>query len=90
MTALSPLSIACTDAVLAVLAQEYPLPVPTGEVEKRTGYGARYGQLTYRMLQRLARRGEVEKIAVPDMMSRYWRLAAKPAGPAGFEMLAHH
>lgn len=74
MPSLAPLSVAVTGQILAVLATEYPLPVSTREVEKRTGYGARYGQLTYLMLQRLARRGEVEKVTLPEMRCRYWRL----------------
>jgi hypothetical protein len=78
MTALSPLSIHVTDQVLAVLAAEYPVPAPTRLVEDRTGYGPRYGLLTYRMLTRLARRGEAEKITVPNSKSRYWRLTAPP------------
>jgi hypothetical protein len=57
VSALSPRSVHVTDQILAVLAEEWPLPVPTGVIKERTGYGARYGQLTYRMLQRLARRG---------------------------------
>ena len=88
MPSLSPRSVHVTDQILAVLAGEYPLPVPTREVEERTGYGIRYGQLTYRLLQRLARRGEVEKITVPDMKSRYWRLAAPGTDPADLELLA--
>lgn len=79
MTSLSPLSADATDLILAVLASEYPLPVSTGTVEDRTGFGPQYGQLTYRMLNRLARRGEVEKMTIEDFRSRYWRLAAAPA-----------
>ena len=78
MSAISLRSVRVTDQILAVLAEEWPLPVPTGVIEEHTGYGARYGQLTYRMLQRLARRGEVEKFTLPDMRSRYWRLAGAP------------
>jgi hypothetical protein len=78
VSALSPRSVHVTDQILAVLAGEWPLPVPTGVIQERTGYAARYGQLTYRMLQRLARRGEAEKITLPDMRSRYWRLAGAP------------
>jgi hypothetical protein len=33
-----------------------------------------------RLLNRLARRGDVEKITVPDMRCRYWR---RPPGPDG-------
>lgn len=75
MAALSPLSLHVTDQITAVLRDAWPLPLSTGEIERRTGYGIRYGQLTYRMLQRLASRGDAEKVTLPDMKSRYWRLA---------------
>ena len=75
MAALSSLSVHVTDQITAVLRDAWPLPLSTGEIEKRTGYGIRYGQLTYRMLQRMARAGDAEKITMPDMKSRYWRLA---------------
>jgi len=67
-----------TDQILAVL-REAAEPVPTGEIEDRTGCGIRYGQLCYRMLRRLERLGQVEKIELRDMKSRYWRLAGGPA-----------
>jgi hypothetical protein len=73
MAKLTPRNVAVTDQILAVLSEAYPLPVSTGEVEERTGYGIPYGQLTYRMLQRLADLGEIEKITLPDVRSRYWR-----------------
>jgi len=50
---LSPLSAAATAAIVEVL-RAADLPMPTGQIEEATGYGARYGQLTYRMLCRLA------------------------------------
>jgi hypothetical protein len=78
MPELSARSVHATDQVLAVLASEYPLPVSTRMIEERTGYGPRYGQLTYRMLTRLARSGEAGKMTVPDMRSRCSRLAAAP------------
>jgi hypothetical protein len=78
VTALSPRNVHVTDQILAVLASEYPLPVSTPTVEERTGYGPRYGQLTWRMLDRLTRRGEIEKITVPDMKSWYWPFVAPP------------
>jgi hypothetical protein len=80
LSILSPFSVHVTDQVLAVLAEAWPLPVPTGEIEDRTGYGPRHGQVAYRMLQRLARLGEVEKIVMPDVKSRYWRLAKEVPG----------
>lgn len=78
MSSLNPRSDHVTDQVLAVLASEYPLPVSTGTVADRTGYGSEYRQLVYRTLNRLARRDDVEKIALPDKRSRYWRLADAP------------
>lgn len=61
MPNISALGVHVTDQILAVLNEASPLPLSTRQIEERTGYGVRYGQLTYRMLQRLARRGEVEK-----------------------------
>ena len=75
MAPLSPLSVHVTDQITAVLRDAWPLPLSTGEIEKRTGYGIRYGQLTYRMLRRLAARGDAETVDFPGMKSRYWRLA---------------
>ena len=75
MAALSPLSIHVTDQITAVLRDSWPLPLSTGEIERRTGYGIRYGQLVYRMLRRLATRGDVERVAMPGMRSAYWRQA---------------
>jgi hypothetical protein len=85
---LSALSAAATEAVRKVLSDSGQLPMSTRQVEEATGYGARYGQLTYRMLCRLAARGEAEKITVPDRLGVYWRLtpaetAAPAPGPAG-------
>jgi hypothetical protein len=81
MATLSPLSATVTGRIRAVLTEAYPLPVSTREVEERTGYGARYGQLAYRMLQRLAARHEAEKIRLPDARSCYWRMWPKDSGP---------
>ena len=85
MAKLTPQNVAVTDQILAVLDEAYPLPASTGEVEERTGYGIRYGQLAYRMLQRLADLGEVEKITVPEMRSRYWRRWPQKPGPDSAE-----
>ena len=81
MTRLSPLRAEATGRIRAVLADAYPLPLSTGQVEERTGYGARYGQLAYRMLQRLAARHEAEKIHLPDARSCYWRMWPQDPGP---------
>jgi hypothetical protein len=81
VTRLSPLRAEATGRIRAVLADAYPLPLSTGQVEERTGYGARYGQLAYRMLARLAARRDVEKICMPDARSRYWRMWPQDTGP---------
>ena len=75
MATLSPLSVHVTDQITAVLRDSWPLPLSTGEIEKRTGYGVRYGQLVYRLLHRMVARGEAEKVLMPGMKSRYWLLA---------------
>jgi hypothetical protein len=81
VTKIRPRNLAVTDQVLAFLDEAYPLPVSTREVEEGTGYGIRYGQLTYRMLQRLAGLSEVEKITDPETLSCYWRRWPQ-AGPS--------
>jgi hypothetical protein len=58
-------------------------PLPTRDIEKATGYGIRHGQLCYRMLSRLARRGALVKITLPDVRSRYWQLPAASPVPLG-------
>lgn len=75
MAALSPFSLHVTDQITAVLRDAWPKPLSTGEIEARTGYGIRYGQMVYRMLHRLVARGEAEKVPRPGMRSCYWRLA---------------
>jgi hypothetical protein len=85
---LAALSAAATEAIRTVLRDSGYLPMSTRQVEEATGYGARYSQLTYRMLCRLAARAEAEKITVPDKLGVYWRLtpAGTPApAPAGSE-----
>lgn len=59
MSVLSARSRACTDAALAFLASGPDRPWPTGSIEDATGYGPRYGQLLYRMLDRLYRLGRL-------------------------------
>ncbi len=71
-----PFKTHVADQVLAALAEAAPLPLSTPDVEKRTGYGRRHGQLVYTVLTRLAASGEVEKIAAPGVRPVYWRRLA--------------
>lgn len=82
MGGLTPLSAAAYAEVRRVLADAYPMPLSTTEVENQSGYGIRYGQLGYRMLRRMVARGEAEQITVPDMRCRYWRLEPACAAAA--------
>ena len=61
-----------TDQVLAALA-EAGTPMSTPAIQYETGYGARYGQLVYTALTRLAASGDVEKITPPGGKPVYWR-----------------
>jgi hypothetical protein len=77
MTARSdPFRLHVADQVLAALAEAAPMPVSTPDVERRTGYGRRHGQLVYTVLTRLATAGDVEKIATPGVKPVYWRRLA--------------
>ena len=76
MTLRSPRSLRADALVRAVLVAEWPMPVPTGEVEERVGMPG--DPVVLRMLNRLASLGKAEKLNVPDMKSRYWRLASCP------------
>ena len=61
------------DQVLAVLAEAAPMPLSTPQIQDRTGYGVRYGQLVYQVLTRLAAAGQVERSAAPGIKPVYWR-----------------
>jgi hypothetical protein len=63
------------DQVLAVLAEAAPMPLSTPQVQDRTGYGMRYGQLVYQVLTRLAAAGQVERSAA-RVTPVYWRTLA--------------
>ena len=76
---LSPRATVVTDRILALLASEWPLPVPTAEIVERIGPEARRSLMAYRMLERLAKLGDVEKIAGTGRRSVCWRLSAPPA-----------
>jgi hypothetical protein len=66
-----PFHVHVGDQVLAALADAGRL-LSTPEIQDRTGYGMRYGQLIYTVLARLARDGEVEK-ATTRCKPVYWR-----------------
>jgi hypothetical protein len=76
VTALTAANARIGALVRAVLILEYPLPVPTTAVAERVSY--RYDPAVYRALARMEHHGDIEKITVPDMKSRYWRLAKPP------------
>jgi hypothetical protein len=89
VSALTARNVALTDQILATLADEGCLPISTmGLLEKlrplppaiaerlaafRSGRPLLHSELL-RLLNRLAERGEIEKITVPGMRCRYWRL----------------
>jgi hypothetical protein len=76
MSALTARNVHLTDQVLAVLADSGPLPISTRQVTKAAGLeGAYHEAEIWRVLDRLARRGEAERIVLPDMCCRYWRIA---------------
>ena len=68
-----PFKVHVADQVLAALAEAAPAPMSTPAIQYETGYGARYGQLVYQVLTRLAAAGEVEKITPPSGEPVYWR-----------------
>lgn len=68
-------TIAVQDQVLAVLRDESPLPASTQRICERIGVH-RYsdeGLVVYRVLDRLARRGDVERIRLDGFPQAYWR-----------------
>ena len=81
MTLSSPRSRRADALVRAALAAEWPLPVPTRVVEERLGMPG--DPVVWRMLARLARRGDAERLTVPDLKSRYWRLSVPPCQLSG-------
>jgi hypothetical protein len=76
VTALTARNVHLTDQVLAVLAESGPLPISTKQVTEAVGLEGGFHQAeVWRVLARLAKRGEAEKIVRPEMYCRYWRLA---------------
>jgi len=71
---LSAFRVHVADQILAALTEAAPLPLSTGAIQDRTGYG--HG-LIYQMLTRLASAGEVEKVTPQGIKPCFWR--ARPA-----------
>jgi hypothetical protein len=73
MTALTARNVHLTDQTLAALA-ESPLPMSTREVARKVGItNVAREQEAWRVLDRLARQGLVERIRLPEATCRYWR-----------------
>lgn len=74
MTALTRDNEILTDLLLEALERESPVPISTLALSAKVGHDnyQNYSSVL-RMLNRLAKRGEVEKIRLEDMRSCYWR-----------------
>ena len=71
---LSPFRVHVADQILAALTEAAPLPLSTGAIEDRTGYGR---GLVYQMLTRLASADEVDRVTPRGIKPCFWR--ARPA-----------
>jgi hypothetical protein len=71
-----PFRVHVADQIMAALAEAAPMPLSTPQVQERTGYGMRYGQLAYTVLTRLHKAGQVERSAAPGVKPVYWRSLA--------------
>jgi hypothetical protein len=67
-----PFKTHVADQILAALA-EAGTPLSTPDIEDRTGYGRRYGQLVYTVLGQLAKAGAVKKVSAPGVKPVFWR-----------------
>ena len=69
-------TLAIEDQVLAVLRDEYPLPIGTMAVCDKIGVSRwdERGRLVYTVLRRLAQRGRVERFRPEGYLQVYWRL----------------
>jgi hypothetical protein len=75
---LSPFRDHVADQVMAALADAYPGPLSTPDIQVATGYGIRHGQLVYSTLTRLARNGQVARTSGPGVSPAYWARTAAP------------
>jgi hypothetical protein len=74
VTALTARNVALTDQICAALDDEWPLPVSTLALNAKLGHAGYQNHAdVLRILNRLAKAGEVEKIRLEDMRSCYWR-----------------
>jgi hypothetical protein len=69
---LSPANVALTDQILAALDAEGALPISTPALLDKLGLGGHHITVL-RLLNRLARLREVERIELADMRCLYWR-----------------
>jgi hypothetical protein len=74
----SPFHDHVADQVMAALADAYPGPLSTPDIQAATGYGIRHGQLVYSMLTRLARDGQVRRTSGPGVKPVHWARTAAP------------
>lgn len=74
---LIPFRVHVADQVLAALG-EAGTPLSTAQIEERTGYGKRHGQLAYQVLNSLAVAGLVKRVN-PGARPGYWQRTAPPA-----------
>ena len=73
MTAMTAQNIHITDQLLAALADEAPLPVSTSALLGKLGLRG-YDNTVNRLLNRLAKRGQIEKWGpMGDIRCCYWR-----------------
>ena len=73
---LNTFKVHVTDQVLAALAEAAPMPLSTPQIQDRTGYGVRYGQLVYTVLTRLEATREVARATPPGVRPVCWRRLA--------------
>jgi hypothetical protein len=78
---LNPANSALTGQILAALDDEGPLPISTSALLDKLGLRG-YQNTVLRLLNRLARLGEAEKIKLEDMRCCYWRRVLVPGDRA--------
>jgi hypothetical protein len=74
----SPFRDHVADQVMAALADAWPGPLSTPDIQAATGYRIRHGQLVYQVLTRLAMDGQVARTSAPGVAPVFWRRLAAP------------